>query len=126
MFFCVGDRMLGNLYCAEALIMLDRCDEARAYLEPEFITELKEDDFIKRASPDWDASSMEAAQAILEYNLTVLLVLRGDIEHARTIVGRTKHAVIITHLKMLTVYIELRSGNIEKCRSLVRIDSPHL
>lgn len=106
--------------------MLDRCDEARAYLEPEFITELKEDDFIKRASPDWDASTMVAAQAILEYNLTVLLVLQGEIELARGIIGRTKHAVVITHLKMLTIYMELRSGNIEKCRNLVRIDSPHL
>lgn len=43
--------MLGHLYCAEALIMLDRVDEARHYLEPKFIAELKEDDFIHRGSP---------------------------------------------------------------------------
>lgn len=43
--------MLGHLYCAEALIMLDRVDEARHYLEPKFIAELKENDFIHRGSP---------------------------------------------------------------------------
>lgn len=43
--------MLGHLYCAEALIMLDRVDEARHFLEPKFIAELKEDDFIHRGSP---------------------------------------------------------------------------
>lgn len=43
--------MLGHLYCAEALIMLDRVTEARTYLEPKFIAELKEDDFIHRGSP---------------------------------------------------------------------------
>lgn len=43
--------MLGHLYCAEALTMLDRIAEARTYLEPKFIAELKEDDFIHRGSP---------------------------------------------------------------------------
>lgn len=43
--------MLGHLYCAEALTMLDRIAEARTYLEPKFIAELKEDDFVHRGSP---------------------------------------------------------------------------
>lgn len=43
--------MLGHLYCAEALIMLDRVNDARLYLEPKFIAELKDDDFVHRGSP---------------------------------------------------------------------------
>lgn len=39
------------MYCAESLIMLDRIVEARAFLDPKFIAELKEDDFIHRGSP---------------------------------------------------------------------------
>lgn len=119
-------RMLGNLYSAEALIMLDRCDEAKAFLEPKFITNLKDDDFIRRASPEWDASSLNAAQAILEYNYIVLMVLQGEIDLAKVLVGRTKHPLLITHLKRLTIYLEMRAGNIERCRNLVGIDSPHL
>lgn len=43
--------MLGHMYSAEALVMLDRITEARTFLEPKFIAELKEDDFIHRGSP---------------------------------------------------------------------------
>lgn len=50
-YFLLICSMLGHLYCAEALIMLDRVDEARHFLEPKFIAELKEDDFIHRGSP---------------------------------------------------------------------------
>lgn len=51
MLFLLSSSMLGHLYCAEALTMLDRIGEARTYLEPKFIAELKEDDFIHRGSP---------------------------------------------------------------------------
>lgn len=43
------------MYCAESLIMLDRIGEVQTYLEPKFITELKEDDFIHRGSPGMGA-----------------------------------------------------------------------
>lgn len=106
--------------------MMDRCDEAKIYLEPRFIATLKEDDFIRRASPDWDASSLNAAQAILEYNVLVLMVLKDEIDLAKSLIGRVKHPLLITHLKRLTIYLEMRSGNIERCRNLVGVDSPHL
>lgn len=123
---CVFHRMLASLYCAESLVMLDRSDEAAAYLEPQFISGLKEDDFIKRSSPDWEANSLGAARAIMEYNFIVLLVLKGDVETARVLVGRNQHPLLLTHAKMLTMYLALRTGNIERCRGWVRYDSPHL
>lgn len=106
--------------------MLDRCDEAATYLQPKFISDLKEDDFIKRASPDWEASSLSAAHAIVEYNYIVLLVLKGEVETARSLVGRNQHPLLLTHSKMLSMYLALRTGNIERCRGWIRYDSPHL
>lgn len=104
--------------------MLDRCHEARAYLEPKFISDLKEDDIILWASPDWSISSRSAAQAILEYNLCVLLVLQGEFEFAKALLSRCKHPIVLNHLKMLTIYLEMQSGNLEKCRMMIRIDTP--
>ncbi|XP_031625291.1 CCR4-NOT transcription complex subunit 10 [Contarinia nasturtii] len=116
--------ILGHLYCAESLIMLDRCHEARAYLEPKFIGELKEDDFIQWASPDWNINSRNAARAVLEYNLSVLLVLQGENELAIALLKRCKHPIVINHLKMLTIYLEMQVGNLELCRKMIRIDTP--
>lgn len=116
--------MLGHLYCTESLIMLNRCDEARAYLEPKFIAELREDDFIQRASPDWNISSLAAAQSILEYNLCVLLVLQDETELAKALLSRCKHPIVLTHLKLLTIFLEMQEGNLEKCRMMIRRDSP--
>lgn len=104
--------------------MMDRCNEARAYLEPKFINQLKEDDFIHRSSPDWNISSLGAAQSILEYNLSVVLVLQGETELARAMMNRCKHPIVMTHLKMLKVYMEMQAGNLEACRIMVRMDTP--
>lgn len=111
------------MYCAESLIMLDRCKEARSYLEPKFISELKED-FIQWASPDWNINSRSAAQAVLEYNLCVLLVLQGENELAKTHLRRCKHPNVLNHLKMLTIYLEMQTGNLENCRAMIRMDTP--
>lgn len=124
LFFCNFYRMLGHLYCAESLIMLDRCTEARAYLKAKFIADLKEDDFIQRASPDWNIDSLSAAQSIVEYNYCVLLVLQGENNLAKALVSHCKHPIVLTHAKMLTIYIEMHAGNLENCRNMIRIDTP--
>ncbi|XP_037027888.1 CCR4-NOT transcription complex subunit 10 [Bradysia coprophila] len=116
--------MLGHMYSAEALVMLDRITEARTYLEPKFIAELKEDDFIHRGSPDWNINTKDAAQSILKYNLAVTLVLQGEIELAKSMMSTCKHPIVYGHLKMLKMYMELQSGNVENCRKMVKIDTP--
>lgn len=104
--------------------MLDRCHEAVAYLDPKFICDLKEDDFIQWASPDWNISSCTAAQAVMEYNLCVLLVLQGQNDLAKSLIGRCKHPIVLNHIKMLTIFLEMQAGNLEKCRLMIRMDSP--
>lgn len=139
--------MLGHMYSAEALVMLDRISEARTFLEPKFIAELKEDDFIHRGSPgktysnyhlmnfkmkcstlmnntDWNINTKEAAQSILKYNLAVTLVLQGEIELAKSMMSTCKHPIVYNNLKMLKMYMELQAGNLENCRIMVRMDTP--
>lgn len=143
--YLLNSRMLGHMYSAEALVMLDRITEARTFLEPKFIAELKEDDFIHRGSPgkiftdfhhdhtlmideflvtDWNINTKEAAQSILKYNLAVTLVLQGEIELAKSMMSTCKHPIVYSHLKMLKMYMELQGGNVENCRKTVRMDTP--
>lgn len=116
--------MLANLYCAEALIMLDRPAEARVYLDPKFIANLKEDDLIQRSSPDWNVGSLDAAQCIMRYNLAVLLVLNDDLEGAKTIMATCTHPLVFNQMKMLRMFIELESGKHDNFRQLIRTDVP--
>lgn len=135
--------MLGRMYCAESLIMLDRIAEARTFLDPKFIAELKEDDFIHRGSPgncnadackgflfdtrilaDWKINKLEAAQSIIRYNLAVTLVLQGERDLASNMMGLCKHPIVFTHLKLLNMYIELQAGNVENCRIMIGMDTP--
>lgn len=116
--------MLANLYCAEALIMLDRTAEARAFLDPKFIAELKEDDFIQRSSADWKISSLDAAQCIMKYNLAVLLVLNNDLDTAKQVLATCTHPIVFNQIKILRMFIELEAGNYDNCRQLIRMDTP--
>lgn len=104
--------------------MLDRCHEARAYLDPKFIAGLREDDFIPRAAPDWTISSLSAAQSIMEYNLCVLLVIQGERDLAKALMSRCEHPVVLAQMKLLTIFLEMSDGNFEKCRNIIRMDSP--
>lgn len=113
--------MLGYLYCAESLIMLDRVKEAMVYLEPKFINELKPDDF---NLADWNVNSLEAAQSILAYNLAVALAISGEFELARSPMSICKHQIVFSRLKMLEVYLEMQVGNIDNCKKLIMKDTP--
>jgi CCR4-NOT transcription complex subunit 10 len=113
--------MLGHLYCAEALIMLDRVKDAMVYLEPKFINELKPDDFF---TADWNVNSLEAAQSVLAYNLAVSLAISGEYELAKSPMSICKHPIVFNRLKMLEVYLEMQCGNIENCKKLIKKDTP--
>lgn len=104
--------------------MLDRAAEARAFLDPTYISELKEDDFIQRSFADWKISSLDAAQCIMKYNLAVLLVLNNDLDTAKQVMATCTHPIVFSQMKMLRMFIELESGNYDSCRQLVRIDTP--
>lgn len=117
--------MLAHLYCAEALIMLDRVQDARKFLEPKFIKELREDDFIHRGSPDWPVTTLDGAHAILTYNLAVTFLLSGEFEVARSVLAQCQHhPLVVRHVKAAMLYMELQAGNVEHCRMMIRVDTP--
>lgn len=119
------DSMLAHLYCAEALIMLDRVLDARKYLEPKFIKELKEDDFIQRGTPDWPISAVDGAHAILTYNLAVTFLLQGEYEVARSVLTQCQHHPLVArHVKAALLYVELQAGNVDHCKMMIRLDTP--
>lgn len=117
-------KMLGHLYCAESLIMMDRLSDAVYYLEPKFIKQLQGDDFETRGSPDWNVNSSEAAQAVMTYNLAVTLLIQGDFELARSALKACNHPIVHTNLKIIEMYMELHAGNLENCKNMVRMDTP--
>ncbi|XP_055595333.1 CCR4-NOT transcription complex subunit 10 [Uranotaenia lowii] len=118
---------LATLYCAEALLFLDRIPEALVYLDPKLMQEFKGEDFVTRGSPNWNVNSLEAAQAVMHYNLAVTLCAIGDFEKAKMYMKAcSSHPVVLPHLKMLKIYAELVFGNVEKAKMLARYDTPHL
>ena len=118
--------MLGNLYCAESLIMLDRVSEALVYLEPKIIKELKGVDFETRHSPDWQINTIDAAQSVMAYNLAVALVMNEEYELANKPMSIAQHPVVQTKLKMLEIYLQLRADNIENCYTIIKRDTPQI
>lgn len=101
--------MLGHLYCAEALINLNALDEARTYLEPKFITNLNPHDF---ETKDWQINSLDAAQAVLKYNLVVTLVLQREYGVAKALLITCDHPVTAMRCKMLKMFIDLVENNV--------------
>lgn len=117
-------KMLGYLYSAESCIMLDRIPEAISFLDPKLMTELKSTDFETRFSPDWNINKLEAANAVFTYNLAATLAIFGDYELARTRIILCRHPVVAFHVKMLELYLEMQTGNIELCKKMIAIDTP--
>ncbi|XP_059611339.1 CCR4-NOT transcription complex subunit 10 [Phlebotomus argentipes] len=118
-------KMLGHLYCAESLIMLNRVADAISYLDPKFLNELCGEDFETQASPDWNVNSLDAAQSIITYNLAVALVMKGDApEVAKNVLMSCNHPIVANHVRMLKLYMEIQAGNIENCRKIIRVETP--
>lgn len=113
--------VLGHLYVAEALIMLNRPADACMYLEPKFIKELKGDDF---ETKNWPVKSLEAAQSILTYNLAATLAIQGEYNLSKKILGACKHPIVFSRLKILKMYLDIQTGNMENCKLMIRLDTP--
>nr|XP_019549344.2 CCR4-NOT transcription complex subunit 10 [Aedes albopictus] len=117
---------LASMYCAEALIMMDRIPEALVYLDPKRMQDFKGEDFTTRASPNWNMNSLEAAQSVMHYNLAVTLFTMGDYEKGKICMSACTHPVVVPHLKMLKMYYELVFGNVEKVKMMARYDAGNL
>jgi CCR4-NOT transcription complex subunit 10 len=100
-----GHKVLGRLYCGEALVLLDRISEAADYLDPLTVQDVSFEDARNADDPGptgsnvgvsggsasggnsnrhaaTTASEMIAARALFSYNLAVAFLIRGEIERA--------------------------------------------
>ncbi|XP_008546859.1 CCR4-NOT transcription complex subunit 10 [Microplitis demolitor] len=143
-------KMLGNLYAAESLILMDKINEAIAHLRlqnledistamPTVVIPADQDDDdsdkkneVKRESSlsaSWFPKSLNTAKGILRYNLAVSYAIRGELDKS----GETLKQVWLSkgpdcdvpiHVIMLALYIELKLGHDEVARSIVKQHCP--
>ncbi|XP_043784523.1 CCR4-NOT transcription complex subunit 10 [Apis laboriosa] len=137
-------RMLGNLYAAESLILMDKISEAIEYLKPENIQDLntsvlipeiqdkdkeKSDEVISKPIKMWYPTTVPTGIAVLRYNLAVAYAIRGELDKS----GETLKQVwmskgpdcdIPIHVIMLALYIELQLGHVDISRSIIKQHCP--
>lgn len=137
--------MLGHLYAAEALVLLDKISDAIGHLNPEHVKELtllapctekdidreKADIGTEQHTPlkAWFPNTLATAGAVIQYNLAVAFAIRGELDKA----GETLKQVWMSkgpgcdvpiHVIMLALYIELQLGHADVSRTLVKQHSP--
>lgn len=137
-------RMLGNLYAAESLILMDKISEAIEYLKPENIQDLntsvlipeiqdkdkeKSDEVISKPIKMWYPTTVPTGIAVLRYNLAVAYAIRGELDKS----GETLKQVWMSkgpdcdvpiHVIMLALYIELQLGHVDISRSIIKQHCP--
>lgn len=135
-------KMLGNLYAAESLILMNKISEAIEYLKPENIVDVNTfspiPDTLDKDKPEetfatpvrnWYPNSLPTGKAVLQYNLAVAYAIRGELDKS----GETLKQVWISkgpdcdvpiHVIMLALYIELQLGNADVSRSIIKQHCP--
>lgn len=137
-------RMLGNLYAAESLILMDKISEAIEYLKPENIQDLntcmpvpeaqdkekeKTDEVISKPIKMWYPTTVPTGIAVFRYNLAVAYAIRGELDKS----GETLKQVWMSkgsdcdlpiHVIMLALYIELQLGHADISKSIVKQHCP--
>ncbi|XP_051175412.1 CCR4-NOT transcription complex subunit 10 [Leptopilina boulardi] len=136
--------MLGKLYAAESLILLDRINEAIDYLKPDTLLDLdisvtsadsldadkeKAEEIDRKANKSWYPTNLLTGKTVLLYNMAVAYAIRGQLDKSADIIGQlwksknTEYEVPI-HVIMLALYIELHLGRTDKWRSIIRRNYP--
>ncbi|XP_069676719.1 CCR4-NOT transcription complex subunit 10-like isoform X2 [Periplaneta americana] len=138
-------RMLGHLYAAEALVLLDKISDAIEHLNPEHVKELtqmfppnekdadreKADIGTEQHKPlrTWFPNSLPTARAVMQYNLAVAFAIRGELDKAgetlkQVWMSKSPGCDIPIHVIMLALYIELQLGHADISRTIVKQHSP--
>ena len=85
------NRLLGHLYAAESLILLNRINEALPHLRPDNIGELSQLPATDSQPPvpigtcayaSWYPSNTATGRVVLQFNLSVAYSLRGEFDKA--------------------------------------------
>lgn len=122
-------KYLSRLYKAEALITLDRLGEALQILNPTSMKEINptEEPLLHHWFPD----TYSAAWTISQYNLAVILTIKGDLDKASDIlkhiwVSRGPQEQVPIHVISLAIYIELVMGHTDIVKTIIHQNCPHL
>ncbi|XP_049815673.1 CCR4-NOT transcription complex subunit 10 [Schistocerca nitens] len=138
-------QLLGHLYCAEALILLDKISEAVEHLQPDCVKDLslispavekegekdKYDVMTDQSKPlkQWFPTSVPTARVVLQYNLAVAFAIRGELDKAgetlkQVWTSKSPSCDVPIHAIMLALYIELQLGHADVARSILKQHSP--
>nr|CAD7444350.1 unnamed protein product [Timema bartmani] len=121
-------RMLGHLYAAEALVLMDRIADSIEHLNADLIKDLslvlppsdtrdlerdKGEGEEHKPLKGWFPHSLPTARAVLQYNLAVAFAIRGELEKAgdtlkQVWLSKNVSCDIPVHVIMLALYIELQ------------------
>ncbi|KAL1512678.1 hypothetical protein ABEB36_002234 [Hypothenemus hampei] len=128
-------KLLGHLYAAECLILIDDIPEAMKHLDPQQIKDIDfhfpreetgEEARIKtNPPPKWFPNNLATVHAVMQYNLAVAKTMRGQLDQAGEILKqiwqqRSSTYQVPAHIIMLVIYIELQLGHAEIARKLLR------
>ncbi|XP_043219296.1 CCR4-NOT transcription complex subunit 10-like [Amphibalanus amphitrite] len=124
-----AQRLLGHLYAAEALLLLDRADEALEHLTPDLSAD------VSLHAPDvapspveqrWYPNSPVGARMCLQYNMAVVRTIRGELELAWNLLRTMNPAApeVPPQVVQLALYLQLKHGNLDIVRSIIKQHSP--
>ncbi|CAG9854808.1 unnamed protein product [Phyllotreta striolata] len=131
-------RLLGNLYAAECLVLLDKSAEALEHLDPEMIKNLShhlepdeetdraaDEDNLRTNPPEkWFPDNLQSACSVIQYNIAVVKTIRGQLDQAAVLLRQIWHnkktSKVPAHIIMLFIYIELQLGHADVAKNLLR------
>nr|CAH0105268.1 unnamed protein product [Daphnia galeata] len=130
-------KLLGHLYAAESLVLLNRINEAVPHLHPENVTKLSNfspsesetTQYLPHTS-DWFPLSTQTAKVVLQYNLSTVYAMRGEYEKAGELVRQLwnaskSHGIDVPiQVVTLALYVELQLGRTEIARNIIKQHCP--
>ncbi|XP_037088706.1 CCR4-NOT transcription complex subunit 10-B-like [Pollicipes pollicipes] len=122
-------RLLGHLYAAEALVLLDRVDEALEHLSHELGGDMSLHAPGVTPSPveqQWYPSTPLGARMCLQYNMAVVRTIRGELDRAWDLlrVMNPSSPEVPPQVVQLALYLQLKHGNLDIVRSIIKQHSP--
>lgn len=108
------------MYCAEALIMLDR--PLLPFISPAVLKDLTTQDLEQHATPGWLCTSLELAKAIFYYNGAVCSIMNENDLDAGRLLAQAFHPDIMSYVMKLKVYLDYNSRSPDLARNLTLLD----
>ncbi|XP_018903609.2 CCR4-NOT transcription complex subunit 10-B isoform X2 [Bemisia tabaci] len=124
-------KFLGHLYAAEALIILGQLPEAMDHLKLDYLNDLslpsppQKYEVPLKPPISWFPNNLTAAKNILQYNLAVALVIKGELEKSAEVlksiwVTKSEQSEIPVQVIALALYVELMLGHADIARAIVK------